>query len=120
VLVLVLVLVLWLTRTSKSRSFVGSFRKRVRAEVKYILRYIISTICIDKTLHLVWVIFLPKPSVVYYQYIWSRSILLSKLEDTAVICSRRLFAFHGKSGVTQCNKMTILTHSFVPLHALLF
>ena len=27
---------------------------------------------------------------------------------------------HGKNGVTQCNEMTILTDSFVPLPALLF
>jgi len=34
---------------------------------------------------------------------------------------RRLFAFDmKKAGVTQCNKMTILTNSFVTLHALLF
>jgi len=34
---------------------------------------------------------------------------------------RWLFAFDvEKSGVMQCNKMTILTDSFVPLHALLF
>jgi len=34
---------------------------------------------------------------------------------------RPLFAFYvEKNGVTQCNEMTILTDSFVPLHALLF
>jgi len=32
----------------------------------------------------------------------------------------RLFAFDVERGVTQCNAMTILTDSFVPLHALLF
>jgi len=33
---------------------------------------------------------------------------------------RRLFACDMENGVTQYNKMTILTDSFVPLHALLF
>ena len=36
-------------------------------------------------------------------------------------CSWRLSAVEvEKSGITQCNEMTILTDSFVPLHALLF
>jgi len=37
------------------------------------------------------------------------------------VSGRRLSAVEvEKSGVTQCNEMTILTDSFVPLHALLF
>ena len=36
-------------------------------------------------------------------------------QQSSVVCIR-----HGKKGVTQCNEMTIVTDSFVPLHALLF